>query len=425
MKVLVIGLNYAPEPTGIAPYTTALSEGLAARGHEVHVLTAMPHYPEWRIRAGYGGWSRSEHRHGVAVRRLRHHIPNPPEGAHRLLSELSFGARVVLARWGRPDLVLFVSPALFSTALGILRARVLRPDLPIALWVQDLYSLGVVETGAGSPGGPLAHVMQRVEAAVLRNSSRVVLIHDRFAEIAARLWGGGDRFSVVRNWTHIPAVTSTDETRAATRAALGWRSDETVAVHTGNMGAKQDLGNVVAAARLADAGGLPIRFVLVGDGSERAALEARAAGIRRIDFLDPLPDGEYQRALAAADVLLVNEHAGLRDMALPSKLTSYFSSGRPIVAATDPGSITAAELQASGAGMRVDPADPRALLEAVRSFGGESAQGGMLGKRGLEYMNGVLSQAEAIERFEAVLQGVLSARHAVRVPGRASSQGGA
>jgi colanic acid biosynthesis glycosyl transferase WcaI len=76
MWALVVGLNYAPEPTGIAPYTSALSEGLAARGHEVRVLTAMPHYREWRIRDGYAGWTRGERLNGVRVQRLRHQIPS-------------------------------------------------------------------------------------------------------------------------------------------------------------------------------------------------------------------------------------------------------------------------------------------------------------------------------------------------------------
>jgi len=141
MRVLIVGLNYTPEPTGIAPYTTALSEGLAGRGHDVRVLTAMPHYPEWRIRPGYEGWTRSERMDGVRIRRLRHHIPSPPTGLRRLMSEISFGLRVVTTRWGNPDVVLFVSPALFSSALGMLRARALRRHLPIVTWVQDFYTL--------------------------------------------------------------------------------------------------------------------------------------------------------------------------------------------------------------------------------------------------------------------------------------------
>ena len=49
-------------------------------------------------------------------------------------------------------------------------------------------------------------------------------------------------------------------------------------------------------------------------------LEAMSAGLSTVTFLDPLPEAEFQQALSAADVLLVNEHAGLREMAVPSKM---------------------------------------------------------------------------------------------------------
>src|SRR3954464_4222846 len=71
VRVLVVGLNYTPEATGIAPYTTGLSEGLARLGHEVQVLTAMPHYPEWRVHEGYDSWVRQERIEGVTVHRVR------------------------------------------------------------------------------------------------------------------------------------------------------------------------------------------------------------------------------------------------------------------------------------------------------------------------------------------------------------------
>ena len=52
MRVLIVGINYSPELTGIGPYTAGLAEHLAARGDEVTVITGLPHYPDWRIAAG-------------------------------------------------------------------------------------------------------------------------------------------------------------------------------------------------------------------------------------------------------------------------------------------------------------------------------------------------------------------------------------
>jgi len=177
-----------------------------------------------------------------------------------------------------------------------------------------------------------------------------------------------------------------------------------VALHAGAMGIKQDLDNVVAAARLAQEGAHPVHFVLMGHGGERARLETAAKGLRTLTFLDPLPDQQYQAALAAADVLIVNEHAGLREMAVPSKLTSYFTSGRPIIAVTNRDSVTAGEINASQGGIQVQPGDPAALLTAILGLRADPQHGDHLGRNGQAYRVSVLSESAAIDRFEAWIE---------------------
>ena len=39
MKILIYGINYAPELTGIGKYSAELAEWMAAHGHEVSVVT--------------------------------------------------------------------------------------------------------------------------------------------------------------------------------------------------------------------------------------------------------------------------------------------------------------------------------------------------------------------------------------------------
>lgn len=406
MRVLVVGLNYAPEPTGIAPYTASLCRGLVERGHDVWVVTTMPHYPEWRVRNGYRGAGLREQVSGVRVQRVRHYVPSKPQGMRRLLSELSFGMHAVLAGWERPDVAVFVSPALFASAIGQAKARLL--GVPSVVWVQDVYTLGVVEAAGSASGGLLARTIERVESRVLRRAGGVCVIHDRFADVARNLGVSRGALRVVRNWTHLPSPVPAPRSRV--RSELGWGEDLSVALHSGAMGKKQDLDNVLAAARIAAAEDLPVRFVLMGNGGERARLEAAAGGLPTLQFVDPLPGDRYQDALAAADVLIVNEHPGLREMALPSKLTSYFSSGRPVVAATDRDSVTASEVEASGAGLRVEPGDPHALLQAVLDLRADPGRGTALGRAGLQYRESVLSEHAAIDQFENWLLSVAAVR---------------
>ncbi|MDN4641331.1 glycosyltransferase [Agreia sp. PsM10] len=405
LRILILGLNYAPEPTGIAPYTASLAKGLVQRGHSVIVKTTHPHYPEWRIREGYGRWSQRETIAGVRVQRLLHYVPRRQSNLARVASELSFGLRTVFSRWGRPDVVLLVSPALFSSSLASMRLRLLARRVPFAVWVQDLYGLGVTETGTG--GGRAARVITGVESALLRSASGVAVIHDRFAaHVVDNLGVDSDRARVVRNWTHLEELDLPP--REQTRQTYGWADDETIALHAGNMGVKQGLENLVAAARVADERGDNVRFVLLGKGNQRELIQASARGIRNIQFIDPLPDLEYQATMAAADVLIVNEKPGVAEMAVPSKLTSYFSTGLPIVVATDEGSVTAGEIESSGGGVRVDAGDPLALLDAARALGEDGERARELGARGTAFRQNVLSEDAAISAFAGWLSGLVA-----------------
>ncbi|MET3932802.1 glycosyltransferase family 4 protein [Arthrobacter sp. OAP107] len=407
LRIAIIGLNYTPEPTGNAPYTARLAEALVSAGHTVRVITGYPHYPEWRINSEYKGWKRHEVINGVEVRRLRHFVPKKPQTLPRMHMELSFGVRAVLANWNNPDVIVVVSPALFSSALAITRGRLSRRRPAIAAWVQDIYSRGVVETQTGSKLA--ATGMARVESLILRATDGVVAIHERFQDyLVTKLGVERARTRVIRNWTHLPESPTAGLEEM--REKLGWSRHDIVVLHAGNMGKKQGLENVVQAARLAQDHRSSVRFVLMGDGNQRKFLESISLDIRNLDFVDPLPGDDFQVALAAADILLVNELPGVRDMAVPSKLTSYFNAGVPVIAATDEGSVTAAEITTSGGGIRVDAAAPESLLNAAEELGSRPELARALGKSGLQFRQETLSEASAIAQYDEFIMSLASSR---------------
>lgn len=396
LRVTIVGLNFSPEPTGIAPYTTRIATGLRERGHAVRVITAFPHYPQWQFQ-GEVLWSGNDQYGGVPVRRVRHYVPaNPGSAIRRVLSETTFGLRATASRWDQPDVVLCPTPALISTAIARLR-RAGRNAPAFGAIVQDLYSVGVTETGAGS--GAAARGLARLESLVLRRADGISVIHERFRDRAVSALGvDPDRVAVIRNWTHIEPAPSFD--RDAFRARLGWRDNEVIVLHAGAMGEKQALINVVAAARLAESRGSGVRFVLLGGGGQRAMLQEAARGCGAVEFRDPLPGDEYVKAMASADVLLVNEKPGVQEMAVPSKLTSYFSTGRPVLAATDPGSITAAEVEMSEAGVVVPAGDPAALVAAALRLGEDRHTSARIGANGPIYCETHLSESAALDAYD-------------------------
>ncbi|MDP9694955.1 UNVERIFIED_ORG: glycosyltransferase involved in cell wall biosynthesis [Arthrobacter globiformis] len=265
----------------------------------------------------------------------------------------------------------------------------------------------MVETGAG--GSRMAWLAAQVESKILNSADGIVAIHERFKRhMVESLRIPVDKVKVIRNWTHLPASPNVDV--AATRAKFGWNPGDIVVLHAGNMGKKQGLENVVNAARLAAQHKSRVHFVLMGDGNQRTTLEGLAEGLGHLQFISPLPDDDFMSALAAADILLVNELPGVKDMAVPSKLTSYFNAGVPIISATDSGSVTATEIAASKAGVRVDAANPLSLLQAAEDLGADSLRAKAMGRSGLRFRQETLSEAVAIGHYDEFLSSLASSR---------------
>jgi colanic acid biosynthesis glycosyl transferase WcaI len=391
-RLLVIGLNYAPEHTGIAPYTTGMAEGLS-RDYDVEVLTAHPHYPSWKVAEGYGEWKRREVHNGVLIQRLRHYVPSNPTGVTRILSEASFAMRILAARVRKPDAVIAVSPALLSLVAARLLCAKWR--VPLGAVVQDLYSRAMVEVGLLGSGG-LSGPVARLEAWALRGAAGIVAIHERFAESMCRnLRVRSELTTVIPNWTHVQPPRGS---RAAARQRLGW-GNETIVLHAGNMGAKQGLEHVIDAAALVDQEAASVRIVLMGDGSQRRFLEARARPYSSVEFKDPVPNSEFSDVLSAADILLLHERPGVEEMCVPSKLTSYFAAGRPVLAATSESSAAAHEVSVSGAGLVVAPGDPGELLSGLRAMK-SSENLDEMGRRGQTYAREQLDQASLVAAYQ-------------------------
>lgn len=395
MKIQIVSTHFRPEPTGNAPYVAGCAEGLSSNGFEVEVLAGLPHYPQWEVFPS-DQWSATESEGNLHVRRFRSYIPKKPSFVKRAAYELLHGARFAAALDRHADAVLLVTPALLTAAVVRVRMVFWRSRPRLVLWMQDLYSAGIAET-PGASSGIAGAVIGRVESTLARSVDRVVVIHQRFERyVKEQLGVAPEKLTVIRNWSHVRPASAHDVEQV--RSRLGWGDPaEVIVLHAGNMGEKQGLENVVEAAQLAESTGAPVRFVLMGDGNQRATLEERGADCRNLEFKEPAASAEFMAILGAADILLVNERPSMQEAAVPSKLTSYFATGRPVLAATADLSITSEEVALSGAGRTVPPADPELLLQAVLDLARE--QSAEFGQAGTAFVERYLSPESAAASF--------------------------
>lgn len=239
MRLLIVGLNYAPEKVGIAVYTAGMAEALAAEGHEVRVIAGQPYYPAWRIAEGYNAWALTlgEER-GVQVTRVPHYIPAHPSGGKRLLHHASFAAMALLpAIWNaivwRPDVVLAVAPSLIGAPIARLAAWL--AGAHSWLHVHDFEVEAAFATGLLEGGGRHAALARWFEGTVLKSFERVSSISPEMCRRLVEKGVPAERVSELRNWAELDAV------RPMTRPSSyrqEWNIEtEHVALYSGNIAA--------------------------------------------------------------------------------------------------------------------------------------------------------------------------------------------
>lgn len=405
LKVLITTSYYWPEDAGSAPYLTGLADHLSESGHDVAVATTFAHYPDWKSSA-HGRLGATETRNGVRIRRRWTYVPRTQTAGHRAAYELSLltlGLTALPWRW-KPHVVVGTCPSLAGGILAALASK--RYRAPYGLVFQDLMGLAAQQSGVAG-GARVAGVVRRTELGLAAGAARVGIIAEGFRRYFEAGGVAPEKIDRLRNWTR---RADPIESRAETRQRFGWKQDDFVCVHGGNMGQKQGLDNLLDTAALLPRTG--IRIALVGDGNDRPRLEriARDRDLANVDFIELQGPGKWEATMQAADVLLVNQRASVMDMSLPSKLTSYFASGQPVVAAVSGDSETASEIESARAGLVVPPADPVALRDAILSLKNDRSRTEQLGTDGKAYAESKLARHNALAEYDVFVQKLVDAR---------------
>lgn len=407
MRLLFLGLNYAPELTGIGKYSGEMMEWLAARGHNVRVVTTPPYYPAWKVSEGYSSWGyrRETSPAGAEIYRCPLWVPSNPSGGRRVAHLTSFAASslpvmLTQATW-HPDLVLTVEPAFISAPVALLAARLC--GVPAWLHVQDFEVDAAFDLGL-LPAGGWAHSFAHACERLIRSG------FSQFSTISASMMDrlqqkGIDhaRVTFFPNWVDTDAIFPQPQP-SAFRAELGIRPDQIVLLYSGNMGAKQGLEVLPQlASGLQDQ--KQLHFVFCGDGAYRKQLEDAVAGLPNVSFLPLQPLDRLNDLLNMADIHLLPQRAGAADLVMPSKLTGMLASGRPVVATAAPGTQVAAAVE--GRGLIVEPENPVALITAVNSLAANPGLRRSMGAAARLYAVQQLARDSVLTRFESALRAAI------------------
>jgi colanic acid biosynthesis glycosyl transferase WcaI len=397
MKIILYGINFAPELTGIGKYTGEMAAWLAARGHDVRVVTAPPYYPAWVVSPGYrASRYRKEQWQGVQVYRCPLWVPHQPHGAKRLLHLASFALSslpVLLAQllW-RPQLVWVVEPALFCApaAWGLARLSGAKAWLHVQDFEVDAaFDLGMLR------GRRFRIVVAAWERWLMRRFDVVSTISRSMHQRLLTKGVDAAKAKMAVNWVDMTLFAQpSPEGVAAFRCELTIPNEGVVALYSGNMGRKQGLEVLAEVAKLCTG----VTFVFCGDGLGRANLLARCKGLANVRFIDLQPAARLPDLLAAADMHLLPQRKDAADSVMPSKLTGMLASARPVVATAHVGTELATAVQTCG--FVVSPEDTEALAQAVLLLASDAGLRERLGAAGYLYALANLDRNGVLQEFQ-------------------------
>ena len=403
LRLVVLCPHFAPDlaPTGVV--MTRIVAELAARGHELHVVTSLPWYRNHAIEPGWGGrlWRTEKTEWGSIIR--VHPFPGKSKSnlLRRAIGFLAFsyavGIRSVHAD-GFPfkvDGVLAMSPPLTLGLTGWFTKIIRRA--PLVFNIQDVFPDAAIQTGAISNKNIIAAAKWLERVSYKRSDAVVLLSQDLRINIANKIDAKyHDRLHVIPNFVDTVAITP-QHRMTAYRNELGI-GDQLVVMYAGNVGFSQSLNLVVeAAAKFPE-----IAFVINGDGAARKKLQEDCAQLANVHFGDYQPIERLSEVLATGDIHLVPLRTGLASVSVPSKSYSILAAGRPMLAAIDSNTEIPNMLQQSGAGVAVNPDNGPAFIEALGRLISNRDQLSEMGAKGRKWVETHASPASVAAQYEAI-----------------------
>jgi colanic acid biosynthesis glycosyl transferase WcaI len=361
MKILLLNQYYPPDTSATAKMAHGVVEVVSIY-HQVTVLCGRPSYDPTERRP----WRLYQSEIAGLARIIRTGSSDFPRFrmSKRLLNYLSYVALAVpRALFFRCDLVLSMTDPPFQGIVGAFVAMLKRK--PYVYNIRDLYP-DMAVGGAIVETGLLVRVWEKLHRWALRRAARVIVLGE---DMRARIISKGvdpARVAVVRDGTEIllanTALHAPDpEVVRAIRGNFSF-----VLLHAGNLGFYGAWNTLVTAARRLAKDG--VGLVFVGDGAQRAQIEAMAAGSGNIRFLEFFPASMIPSVLAAADAHVITIKNGLEGVVVPSKMYGILAAGKPIVAvAPKETDVVTLGIQ-RGFAVAADPDKPEEAVQVIREI---------------------------------------------------------
>ncbi len=403
-STLIVSYVYPPEHAPAGVMVSELAEDLAARGHQVTVITGWPNHPAGVLFPGWHARWRSVEQdpRGFRVMRCGHSI-HPREGMlWRLWYYFTFGLNAMIAgaRSGSYDAVLCLSTPVFGTWAAWLLAKIKRARFVYAIF--DLHPEAAANAGLISRGVPY-HVLRMADTVLCRLSDSIVTLSEGLkAEILARGMRP-EKIEVVAFWLDGRKIQPKPRDNTW-RREHGIATETFVALYAGTIGYISGAEVLIETARRL-ASRKDILILIVGEGPIKDRIQDAAVRLDLMNlwFLPFQPASVLDEVLATADMGLVTLLPEAGKTSIPSKVLGYLAAGRPVIASVAPESDTAKMLRLGECGRVTLCTDSAELAKAIQDLADDPEMRLDMGRRGRAYFEKAFDRATTTGAYERLL----------------------
>ncbi|SEJ39296.1 colanic acid biosynthesis glycosyl transferase WcaI [Dyadobacter sp. SG02] len=403
-RILIYGINYAPELTGIGKYTGEMCAWLASQGHDVNVVTAHPYYPDWEIHPVHKGkWWTKEILDEVTVHRCPLYVPKEVTSVKRIIHEFSF-LLGIFPVWlmflfqRRFDVVLCISPPFHIAFLPLIYAKI--RGVRFVNHIQDLQVDAAKDLGMIT-NRHFLRIMFAMEKVIFDRGTQVSTISEGMQRKIREKGIDNAKVILFPNWVDSRIIRPL-RPELSLRKAFGIGYQDKVILYSGNLGEKQGLEIIIEVAHLF-ADRPDIHFVISGSGGGRNKLMKMVdeAGLANVKFYPLQPSENLSALLSMADVHLVLQKKGASDLVMPSKLTGILAAAGCAIVSALPGTTLYNVISLHRMGILVEPENAAALVRGIETALTEDIN--ILRKNARKYALKYLAKNTIIGNFERTL----------------------
>ncbi len=400
-RVLLIGINFAPELTGIGKYTGEMADWLIDNGYECTAVTSFPYYPNWRVQAPYSGrfYKKEVQKNGkLCVYRCPLYVPSVPSGVKRVLQEATFFLSsffiifCLLFKRGHQQIFCMAPP--FHLGFLALFYRLFKGG-KIIYHIQDLQieaarDLKVLKTEK------VFRLLFALETYILNRVNFVSTVSPGMLRLIEKKVKKEVLF--FPNWGDLKSFYPISG-RSVLKKQWGFQPDDKVVLYSGSIGEKQGLESILSIAEKLENKPF-IKFVICGNGPYKEKLKnlADELNLKNIFFMPLQPLSLFNSFLNMADVHLVIQRKEACDLMLPSKLISIFSVGGLALVTAEPGSSLYTTMSENEMGVVIDCENEALLQDTILDC--------CISDRTQAYLNGRIYAERFLDR-ENILQRIM------------------